>query len=94
MKFSTALLAVAVGTASAFVPAHMQSKAQSTALFGAVRSLDRLTGRSQLDPVVVDRYNAIPYPKDLILAEYVWVDADGKCRSKTRTLPAKKVRFI
>ncbi|GAX25405.1 glutamine synthetase [Fistulifera solaris] len=90
MKFSTALLAVAIGTASAFAPAHMQSKAQSSALFGAVRSLDRLTGRSQLDPVVVDRYNAIPYPKDLILAEYVWVDADGKCRSKTRTLPAKK----
>lgn len=95
MKFSTALLAVAVGTASAFAPAHMQSKAHSTsALSGSVRSLDRLTGRSQLDPVVVDRYNAIPYPKDLILAEYVWVDADGQCRSKTRTLPAKKVRPV
>ena len=95
MKFSTALLAVAVGTASAFAPAHLQSRAHSTssALSGSVRSLDRLTGRSQLDPVVVDRYNAIPYPKDLILAEYVWVDADGKCRSKTRTLPAKKVLY-
>lgn len=92
MKLSTALLALTVGTAGAFAPAHMQNKPHPTALSGSVRSLDRLTGRSQLDPVVVDRYNAIPYPKDLILAEYVWVDADGKCRSKTRTLPSKKVR--
>jgi len=56
-----------------------------------VRSLDRVTGRSQLDPAVIDRYNAIPCPPDVILAEYVWVDAVGNTRSKTRTLPTKKV---
>jgi hypothetical protein len=28
---------------------------------------------------------------DLILAEYVWVDAVGNTRSKTRTLPLSKV---
>lgn len=46
------------------------------------------TGQSQLDPAVIDRYARIPYPKHLILAEYVWIDAIGECRSKTRTLPA------
>jgi glutamine synthetase len=51
------------------------------------------TGKSQLDPAVTARYNALGYPTDLILAEYVWVDAVGECRSKTRTLPAAKVRL-
>lgn len=52
------------------------------------------TGQSQLDPAVVDRYNSIPYPKTHILAEYVWVDAKGECRSKTRTLPACDMESI
>jgi glutamine synthetase len=55
-------------------------------------TLDIRTGKSQLDPVVIAKYNSLPYPEDTILAEYVWVDAEGNTRSKTRTLPAKKVR--
>jgi hypothetical protein len=56
--------------------------------------LDRKTGQSQLDPAVLDRFMALPFPPDKILAEYVWVDADGNTRSKTRTLPAEKVRVV
>ena len=52
------------------------------------------TGRSQLDPSVIDRYSALPYPSDKILAEYVWIDADGNCRSKTRTLPPSKAASL
>jgi glutamine synthetase len=57
-------------------------------------TLDIRTGKSQLDPMVIAKYNSLPYPEDTILAEYVWVDAVGNTRSKTRTLPAKKVRTL
>lgn len=53
--------------------------------------LQRETGKSQLDSVVYDRYQNLPFPSDVILAEYVWVDAIGNLRSKTRTLPVAKV---
>ena len=53
--------------------------------------LGKTTGKSSLDPAVIERYNSLPYPDDTILAEYVWVDADGNTRSKTRTLPSAKV---
>jgi len=62
----------------------------STSLF--VGPLNRQTGRSQLDPAVIAKYDSLEYPKDQIMAEYVWVDAAGNTRSKTRTLPASKVR--
>lgn len=52
------------------------------------------TGQSQLDPAIIDRYARIPYPKDVILAEYVWIDAKGECRSKTRSLPACDIDSI
>jgi len=52
--------------------------------------LKRVTGISGLDPQVMARSNALPYPEGIILAEYVWVDAFGNTRSKTRTLPAEK----
>jgi glutamine synthetase len=56
--------------------------------------LETTTGQSQLDPIVLDRYANLPYPKDLILVEYVWVDAVGNTRSKTRTLPARKGQSV
>jgi len=98
MQFSTItallllLLACAASTVcSGFVPtAGRPTTTSSTALHaGAV--LDSVTGRSQLDPSVIAKYNALPYPEDTLLAEYVWVDADGNTRSKTRTLPKAKV---
>jgi glutamine synthetase len=57
-----------------------------------VSTLNRVTGQSQLDPAVIQRYADLPMPPDTVLAEYVWVDADGNTRSKTRTLPPAKVR--
>jgi glutamine synthetase len=54
-------------------------------------SLSKVTGQSQLDPAVIARYSDLPFPAGVILAEYVWVDAVGNTRSKTRTLPAAKV---
>jgi hypothetical protein len=67
------------------------SAASATHLFTI---LDRKTGQSQLDPAVLDRFMSLPFPPDKILAEYVWVDADGNTRSKTRTLAAEKVRVV
>jgi len=55
-----------------------------------VKELDITTGKSQLDTAVIDRFGSLSYPKDKILAEYVWVDAKGETRSKTRTLPKAK----
>jgi len=56
--------------------------------------LGKATGKSSLDPAVIERYNSLPYPDDTILAEYVWVDADGNTRSKTRTLPSAKAETV
>lgn len=44
--------------------------------------------------MVIDRYYNLPFPPDKVLAEYVWVDALGSCRSKTRTLPASKAKSV
>jgi glutamine synthetase len=96
MKISVHTLVVLAWTTSsacAFTSPRPRGSS-SSALQGSASTttaLPRVTGQSQLDPTVVDRYNSIPYPSDVILAEYVWVDADGNTRSKTRTLPAAKV---
>jgi hypothetical protein len=97
MKFSLLFLAVVAPT-TAFVvsPASSRqasSSRSSSALHARPQLLDRTTGKSQLDPAVIDRYDRLPYPAETILAEYVWVDAVGNTRSKTRTLPASKVRI-
>ena len=90
MKFSAAFLVVAAASqASAFAPS-VQPRATS-----ALNSvLSKVTGQSALDPAVISRYDALPFPSDTILAEYVWVDADGNTRSKTRTLPAAKTESV
>ena len=89
MKFTLATIALVASSASAFAPRASQRASSALA-----NSLQRETGRSQLDPAVIERYNALPFPEETILAEYVWVDAVGNTRSKTRTLPAKKVRHF
>jgi glutamine synthetase len=97
MKFALGLYLLASAT-HAFVPsvrtaASLRSaNVPTTSLSAGV--LNRVTGQSQLDPAVIQRYMDLPMPADTVLAEYVWVDADGACRSKTRTLPAAKVCFI
>lgn len=90
MKYSAAVVFLAATCASAFhSPAALTRRSQSSALQMAV--LSSQTGKSSLDPAVIDKYNALPFPSDQILAEYVWVDAVGNTRSKTRTLLASKV---
>jgi len=94
MKFCAAIAVIAAATgAAAFAPAPSQGRA-GTSLFASQGILKKQTGQSSLDPTVIDRYNALPFPDDKVLAEYVWVDADGNCRSKTRTLPKSKVRLM
>jgi hypothetical protein len=90
MKFAAAFLVFAAASqASAFAPSVQQRP--TFALNGV---LSKTTGRSALDPAVIARYDALPFPSDTILAEYVWVDADGNTRSKTRTLPAAKAESV
>jgi glutamine synthetase len=86
MKFLGAFLLAS--SVSAFAPAPFH---RATTALHFSRVLTSQTGKSSLDPLVIQRYDALPYPKDKVLAEYVWVDADGNLRSKTRTLPADKV---
>jgi glutamine synthetase len=93
MKFTsinTLALFACAAQCAAFTPLAFSRKSSSS--LNAV--LGKVTGQSSLDPAVIDRYNALPFPADSILAEYVWVDADGATRSKTRTLPAAKVRNV
>jgi len=93
MKYSAAVVFLAATCASAFhSPAALTCSSQSSALQMAV--LSSQTGKSSLDPAVIDKYNALPFPSDQILAEYVWVDAVGNTRSKTRTLLASKIKTI
>mmetsp|Transcript_5134 Transcript_5134/g.14935 ORF Transcript_5134/g.14935 Transcript_5134/m.14935 type:complete len:415 (+) Transcript_5134:49-1293(+) len=90
MKFSTAILALAIASsAMAFAPVSQQAK--STALNGV---LGKVTGQSSLDPAVIAKYDSLPFPADTIMAEYVWVDAVGNTRSKTRSLPASKAESV
>jgi glutamine synthetase len=56
--------------------------------------LTKTTGKSSLDPAVIAKYDALPFPSDKALAEYVWVDAVGNCRSKTRTLPVERTTSV
>lgn len=90
MKFTTAACLLFAGSVSAFAP--LANTARTSSSLNAV--LQSETGRSQLDPAVISRYNELPFPSYKILAEYVWVDAVGNTRSKTRTLAPSKVSLF
>lgn len=95
MKFSLSAIALTCASVSAFAPTAFQRNAASTALSMArYEPLSVQTGKSSLDTAVIDKYNALPMPQDKVLAEYVWVDAKGECRSKTRTLPLSKTSSV
>jgi len=91
MKLSISLLIATIGSATAFAPSAPDGR--KTAL-NMVQHLEQKTGVAQLDTAVIDRFNSLPYPTDKVLAEYVWVDAKGECRSKTRTLPAARAEAV
>ena len=78
-------------TTSATATTSKSTTTKSSLHIGGVMALNRVTGQSQLDPTVIQKYLDLPMPEDTVLAEYVWVDAVGNTRSKTRTLPAQKV---
>ena len=90
MKLSIAALLTTLSATSAFAPINVGRTTTSL----NVEQLSVQTGVSQLDPAVIDRFNSLPYPSEKILAEYVWVDAKGECRSKTRTLPASRAKAV
>jgi len=88
MKLSSAVFGLAlVGAVNAFAPSATFSRGSSALNMGI---LSTQTGKASLDPAVTGYYANLPIPDDKILAEYVWVDADGNTRSKTRTLPEAK----
>ena len=93
MKLSAALFLAATASTSAFTvgPSTSVSSKSSTSLN---LILPKVTGQSALDPNVISKYDSIPFPDDKVLAEYVWVDADGNTRSKTRTLPVAKTESV
>ena len=90
MKFTTAILMACALQTSAFAPVTPQRQTTALHMTGV---LGKQTGKSALDPAVIAKYGALPFPADKVLVEYVWVDADGNTRSKTRTLPPAKVRL-
>lgn len=92
MKLSASALLVlsAASSALAFAPIQPNKVLSSTTALYSV--LSKQTGKSSMDPAVIARYDALPFPDDTILAEYVWVDADGNTRSKTRTLQGRERR--
>jgi len=92
MKVSSVALALlSISTASCFSPSYVKAR-RNTSLKMSLLSIS--TGRAALDPDVVERYASLAYPKDKVLAEYVWVDAAGNTRSKTRTLSASKIGSV
>ena len=88
MKFACSVALLATGATAFSVPSFATRRGTSLQMSGIMSSQ---TGQSSLDPAVIDRYSALAWPEDKILAEYVWVDAVGNTRSKTRTLPKAKV---
>jgi len=90
MKLSSALFLASIATASAFAPSPVNPRAASS--LNVV--LNKMTGQSALDPSVIDKYDSLSFPDGKIMAEYVWVDADGNTRSKTRTLTPDKAEAV
>eukprot|EP01041_Mallomonas_annulata_P010674 gene10674-22277_t len=63
---------------------RLQFGHRSSSIFMSA-NLERQTGKSGMDVGVLNRYMSLPQ-NGKIQAEYIWIDAAGKTRSKTRTL--------
>lgn len=90
MKFASALFLASIATSSAFAPSAVNPRASSS--LNVV--LNKQTGQSALDPAVIAKYDSLSFPDGKIMAEYVWVDAAGNTRSKTRTLTPDKAEAV
>ena len=90
MRFTSAIFLSALASSAAFAPSA--NKAQLSTSLNLY--LPRTTGQSPLDPNVIAKYDALAFPADKVMAEYVWVDAEGNARSKTRTLAPEKAGSV
>jgi len=90
MKFAATAFAVTIASSAAFTIGPVSRS--STSLKAGI--LPAVTGQSPIDPTVIAKYDSLAFPDDVILAEYVWVDAVGNTRSKTRTLPKDKADSV
>ena len=92
MKFFTAAsLILSASYVSGFAPAAFTPRKATSLNYELMKAQ---TGQSSMDPALVAKYMDLPFPEDTILAEYVWVDAEGNTRSKTRTLPVEKANSV
>lgn len=90
MRFTVA--AILVAGAAAFAP--VQQAARPSTSLNMADILKKATGQAALDPSVVAQYASLALPTDKVLAEYVWADAVGNTRSKTRTLPTDRTKAV
>lgn len=72
----------------------MQLAARPSTSLNMADILKKATGQAALDPSVVAQYASLALPTDKVLAEYVWADAVGNTRSKTRTLPTDRTKAV
>lgn len=100
MKFTATLFLSSLSVAAAFAPSSLSVHTNSVNVATTISStslnvlLPKQTGQSALDPAVIAKYDSLPFPSDKIMAEYVWVDAVGNTRSKTRTLTPDRAASV
>jgi len=96
MKISTTAIAFlsTIGVASCFNPSFVSTGRSLSGTSLKMSLLSSSTGKASLDPALVEQYGKLAYPAEKILAEYVWIDAIGNTRSKTRTLAASKAESV
>ena len=80
------IVALLLAGAGAFAPRHGLRQP----LTPAKALLSQQTGESPTNTAVLERFLALPNLAPCVQCEYIWIDADGKTRSKTRTVEAKK----
>jgi len=86
-----AVLCFLSGGADALIPtSRWRGSSRTRVSMSAGGLLAKNTGVAAIDPNMVAKYASIPQPKETVMAEYVWIDAVGNTRSKTRTLPPAK----
>lgn len=100
MKFTATLFLSSLSVAAAFAPSSLSVHTNCVNGATTISStslnvlLPKQTGQSALDPAVIAKYDSLPFPADKIMAEYVWVDAVGNTRSKTRTLTPDRAASV
>lgn len=79
-----------VSLTSAWVSSVLRNPKYTTTNMHMNANLERQSGKSSMDVGILDRYMSLGQ-HGKIQAEYIWIDAVGKTRSKSRTLD--KIKF-